>query len=181
MPCICAALSAELLIFTTHTRYWTVRSGFCLFDRRQAHFCATMKATLLLTLTWLLSGPSIAQGDALCELTVKVENIKDLKGRLKLAVYDQDAQFLKTALTWADQEIKEHTVSYTFKGLKKGTYAVSIFQDENENGKLDANFFGIPSEPYAFSNNARGMFGPPSFEDCQFEVIGGLQEITIRL
>ena len=70
---------------------------------------------------------------------------------------------------------------FTFEGLESGMYAVSLFHDENDNGKLDANFMGIPREPYAFSNNAKGFFGPPTFQDCQFEVVQGTKEIVISL
>jgi uncharacterized protein (DUF2141 family) len=41
--------------------------------------------------------------------------------------------------------------------------------DANDNGKLDRNFMGIPSEGYGFSNNA-GEFGPASFADAAFDV-----------
>jgi len=116
-----------------------------------------------------------------CRLVVKVENIKKIQGNLKLGVYDHQDKFLKTAVTWGDKEIVDNTVIFEFEGLKTGMYAVSIFHDENGNGKLDANFIGIPSEPYAFSNNAKGMFGPPSFDDCKFSLSGERKEITISL
>jgi len=41
-----------------------------------------------------------------------------------------------------------------------GKYAVSVFHDENSNGKLDTNFLGIPREGVGASNNAKGHFGP---------------------
>ena len=52
--------------------------------------------------------------------------------------------------------------------------------DENGNGELDANFVGIPREPWAFSNNARGNFGPPTWEDTKFELNGQATQ-TIEL
>jgi uncharacterized protein (DUF2141 family) len=33
---------------------------------------------------------------------------------------------------------------------------------------LDKNFFGVPKEGYGFSNNARGLLGPPDFDDVVF-------------
>ena len=45
-----------------------------------------------------------------------------------------------------------------------------MFVDENDNGKLDANAIGMPIEPYAFSNDASGSFGPPSFAQAKFVV-----------
>ncbi|SNS76416.1 Uncharacterized conserved protein, DUF2141 family [Ekhidna lutea] len=129
--------------------------------------------------TSVIAVAAIAQNP--CELIVKVKNIKEIKGSLKIAIYDHEAHFLSKEIMSDGKSIEENEMKFTFKGLGKGIYAISIYQDENDNGKLDANFMGIPSEPYAFSNNAKGMFGPPSFEDCQFEVIGGTQEIIISL
>jgi uncharacterized protein (DUF2141 family) len=41
---------------------------------------------------------------------------------------------------------------------------------------------GIPKERYGFSNNARGRFGPASYEDCKFNVKGNnvIQELTVK-
>ncbi|MEM0939496.1 MAG: DUF2141 domain-containing protein [Bacteroidota bacterium] len=129
---------------------------------------------LLLFFSHLLT----AQNES-CHLIIKVKNIKRVKGKLKLGVYNHNEAFLKDAVIWGDITISDTTAEYVFEGLDKGTYAVSIFQDENDNGELDSNFMGIPSEPYAFSNNAKGKFGPPSFEDCKFEVSRKRKEIVI--
>ena len=114
------------------------------------------------------------------ELVVKVHNIKHFKGSLKYALYDDSEKFLKEAFTSGGAAIEDHTIVFKVGGLKDGTYAVSIFHDENDNGELDANWIGIPSEPYAFSNNAKGKFGPPDFDACQFE-LNESTEITIEL
>jgi len=121
-----------------------------------------------------------AEQDNSYDLIVKVHNIKKIKGSLKYAVYNDDENFLKEAFAFGGTDIIDNTIFFKVDGLKKGTYAVSIFHDENDNGELDANFMGIPSEPYAFSNNAKGMFGPPSFKDCRFELKESTQ-ISIEL
>ena len=140
-----------------------------------------MKTITTFLLLILLFGVAYAQEEGDLQLVVKVENIKDLKGKMKFAIYDESDQFLKEAIDWGDTDILDHSVEFTFKGLKEGIYAVSIFQDENDNGELDSNFIGIPKEPYAFSNNAKGTFGPPSFEDCHFQLVDDNKEIIIRL
>ena len=53
--------------------------------------------------------------------------------------------------------------------IPPGTYAVKLYIDENENGKLDTNFFGIPKEQYGFSNNTKA-FGIPKFEAAAFAI-----------
>lgn len=98
-----------------------------------------------------------------------------------IAVFDHADHFLSKEIMSEGRLIESNSIEFSFKGLGKGIYAVSIYQDENSNGKLDTNLLGIPTEPYAFSNNATGVFGPPSFEQCQFEILGGSQEIHISL
>jgi uncharacterized protein (DUF2141 family) len=52
--------------------------------------------------------------------------------------------------------------------LEYGYYAIKIFHDENNNGKIDLNFLGIPTEDYGYSNNVSGWFGPPKWEKTRF-------------
>ena len=49
-----------------------------------------------------------------------------------------------------------------------GTYAIKAYHDRNGNGRLDTGAFGAPVEPYGFSNDARGTFGPPPFTAATF-------------
>lgn len=65
--------------------------------------------------------------------------------------------------------------------LPKGNYAVAVFLDSNKNGKLDKNFIGKPTELYGFSNDARGMFGPPGYAKSVFSIGDGLTTQTIHL
>lgn len=49
--------------------------------------------------------------------------------------------------------------------IPPGTYAIKLHIDENENGKLDTNFIGIPKEQYGISNNALFLdFDAASFD-----------------
>ena len=71
--------------------------------------------------------------------------------------------------------------TYEIDVIPPGTYAVALFQDLNGNGKLDANFFGIPKEPYAFSNDEKPVLSAPSFEKCQFQFQQDNQVVSIHL
>lgn len=109
---------------------------------------------------------------------VEVNNIKD-EGEIHLAIYDDVNVFendngekggaAEGITQGIIKKVKTGSVTYTFE-LPKGTYAIGIFVDTNYNNKLDRNLFGIPKEQFGFSNNAKGKFGPPSFEDALFEV-----------
>jgi hypothetical protein len=47
--------------------------------------------------------------------------------------------------------------------------SVVVYHDVNQNKICDKNFFGVPTEGYAFSNNVRPNLSVPSFEDCCFK------------
>jgi uncharacterized protein (DUF2141 family) len=57
---------------------------------------------------------------------------------------------------------------------------VVVVHDENANGKLDTGWLGFGGESYAYSNDARPLFGRPSFDEAKFGV-GTATRITISL
>ena len=73
-------------------------------------------------------------------------------------------------------------VSEQIAGLAPGRYAIKAFHDLDDDGAMDANPFGLPTEPYAISNNARGAMGPARWADAAFEVDadGTVHTITLR-
>lgn len=108
------------------------------------------------------------------ELQVYITGLDNNQGNIMVAVYDNKATFLKeegriaTAILPAANAQKSRVVT-TFKNFKLGnTYAIAAYHDTNSNKKLDTGLFGIPIEGYGFSNNARGFFGPPSFDKAAF-------------
>lgn len=64
--------------------------------------------------------------------------------------------------------------------LPDGDYGLKVFHDVNGNGKMDVNPFGMPIEPYAFSNNAIGNMGPAGWDRAKFTVAGETAQ-TIKL
>ena len=104
---------------------------------------------------------------------LEVQNIKPSKGSIKVAIFGTEETFLVD-----DKAIQGHSVAttnsdkliITLKDLPFGTYAIAIYQDLNDNDNLDTNLFGVPKEPYGFSNNARSKWGPPKYEIAKFEL-----------
>jgi uncharacterized protein (DUF2141 family) len=113
-------------------------------------------------LMWLIASTLNAQN----KLTVVVDGIEQIKGHLMIAVYDKEGKQIDAKM----EKIENETVTLQFDNIASGEYAVSVFQDENDNRKLDTGLFGIPKEKYGFSNNVRGKTGPPSFEERLFKV-----------
>lgn len=122
--------------------------------------------TLVIFLTMMLQGAAqllVAQ-----TLTIEVRDIEKVEGQLYVAIYHSEETFMKKPLAAFRVEVKDKVASLPCTGLPAGTYAVSLFQDENGNGKLDTGAFGIPTEKFAFSNDAEGIMGPPTYKKCSF-------------
>ncbi|NRD23932.1 DUF2141 domain-containing protein [Winogradskyella litoriviva] len=113
-------------------------------------------------------------------ITVKVEDANSNDGKMFIALYNTETGFLKQSYKGEISAITNKSCKVLFKDIPKGVYAVSIFHDENDNGKMDTNFFGIPSEDYGCSNDATGFMGPPKWEDAKFE-LNKNKSITISL
>jgi uncharacterized protein (DUF2141 family) len=105
------------------------------------------------------------------DLTVEVLNPKLLQGSINAAVYASADSWLKDAQALGAQRapVAEKTV-IVYRNLPAGSYAVSLFHDENGNGKLDRNVVGLPTERYGFSRDARASMGPPAFADAVFDL-----------
>jgi uncharacterized protein (DUF2141 family) len=103
-------------------------------------------------------------------LTVSVSGLKNDTGVLKVGLYNSEGTFLKIPYKSIPSQIKGNAATVVFEGIPKGEYAISSYQDENSNGKLDRNEMGIPSEGVACSNNAIGFMGPPRYQDAKFNI-----------
>ena len=78
-------------------------------------------------------------------------------------------------------QIRGKDASFDFSDIKPGKYAIAVIHDENHNGELDKNFFGIPKEGYGFSSDAKVTMSAPSFSDAEFHYDGGDLQMTIYL
>ena len=81
----------------------------------------------------------------------------------------------------AKSKIENGQAVCMFADVVPGDYAVSVFHDENLNGKLDRNFIGMPKEGVGASNDATGHFGPPKFDDARFSYKGGRSVLAIHV
>jgi len=140
-----------------------------------------MKNIFFILLFFIGSQYTTSQENEEITLRIEVSVTKYNKGKVLLALYDHKDHYMKKSCMSSTEKVKNNKVTIVFEGLKKGEYAFSLFHDVNDNGKLDNNFFGIPKEPYAFSNQQKGRFGPPKFDKVKFTVNENThQKITIK-
>ena len=124
---------------------------------------------------------SIALNATAGDLAVEVRGIAQAKGDVLIAVYDKSDTWLKKSLRQVKVTAQKGSVTTLFKDLPEGDYSISLFHDENVNGRMDSNPMGIPLEAYGFSNDASGNFGPASFEDAKFNLPAGGVSVVINL
>jgi uncharacterized protein (DUF2141 family) len=122
-----------------------------------------------------VNGTASAADSPTATLTVTFHGLKTADGSVRLALDGDKAAFdgKSAPAGQASIAIKDGKATAVFANLAPGTYAVRAFHDRNGDGALNLNPFGIPTEPYAFSNDARGMAGPPSWSAAAFEVRAG--------
>lgn len=126
----------------------------------------------------LLATTSLVQA---ADLSVRVDNVQAEGGRVMLAVYDKAGDFLKHPVREQDAPAASGSATLVLKDLAPGEYGIAVYHDTNANGKLDTNPMGIPIEPIAFSNNALGHMGPPSYELVKFTVPADGTAIEVKL
>ena len=113
---------------------------------------------------------------------VAIDGFRTDKGQAICSLYSSAEGFPKNsgaAIAHSKSLIANRHADCEFPGIQPGTYAISVFHDENSNGKLDTNFLGIPREGVGASNNAKGHFGPPKFPDASVGYSGGHMDLRI--
>lgn len=122
-------------------------------------------------------------GAQAADLTISLNDVRSDQGTLMLSVIRNEAQMSGAEPSPTSMMLSPNTtgVTVTLHDVEPGTYGVQVMHDVNGNGELDANMLGIPKEPWAFSNNAKGKFGPAKWKDVQFTIDGDSVEQDISL
>ncbi len=137
-----------------------------------------MKNLVALSLFGLLAGTASA-----ADLTVTVTGLAGDAGTVRAAIYADAASFASQQNPVAALILKPHDrqVRVTVGDLPPGRYAVAVFHDVNDNGKLDANLLSMPTEPFGFSRDAVGNFGPPSFDQAAIDLAAQGAAVAVKV
>jgi uncharacterized protein (DUF2141 family) len=119
----------------------------------------------------LLLAATASQAAQAATLEIEVEGLSSREGQLLVAVYDSAEGWMKKPVRGLRQSAAgDGPVRLRIDNLPEGQYAITLLHDANGNGRMDSNVMGMPTEPYGFSNNAAGSFGPPKFEAARFQL-----------
>lgn len=110
--------------------------------------------------------------DTLSNVIINLSGMQNTNGKINVALYNSSSTFNNP-----NQACRElfldcigPTMTITIDSLIQGEYAFAIFHDENNNQQIDQNLLSIPTEGFAFSNNAMGTFGPPNWTQAKFSI-----------
>ncbi len=117
------------------------------------------------------------------DLTIHVDEIRNDHGRVYVTLFNSASTWLDGKLSTQDDSVPAHPgqVSVTFHDVAPGRYAAVVFHDENGNTVMDYDLIGLPTEGFAFSNQARPFLSAPSFDRCAFEMGGQNAQISIKM
>lgn len=113
-------------------------------------------------------------------LTIDITNIKDYKGNMYTCLVADEESYLGNCENGKRTPVDSSQLIVTFQNIPLGTYCVTIFHDVDGDGRMRRKIFGLPAEPYGFSNNPKTTFGPPKYEKCSF-LIKSDTVITVKL
>ena len=129
-----------------------------------------MKSKILSSLFILISVITYSQSS---EIVINIIGLRSDKGKCLLYLYNNKKGFPNDAgkaIISARGDILNGKSTIVLKDIADGEYAIGVIHDENGNGRMDTNFLGMPKEGVGVSNNAKGHFGSPSYEDSKFHL-----------
>jgi uncharacterized protein (DUF2141 family) len=128
-----------------------------------------MKKTLIM-INLMLIGMTLNAQRGEVEVTV-TDVIAEWGGSVKITLFETRG-FPKDgeAVISENVLVRDIIATHKFVNVPVGEYAIAVFQDLNGDGVLNRDIYRRPTEPYAFSNNVFGRFGPPKFTQVSFSV-----------
>ncbi len=130
--------------------------------------------------------PAITFAQSSCPgIHVKILGIRNSAGTVACALFKGPdgfpTEYMHSATNIMMMKVQDKQARCDFADIPPGTYALAVIHDENKNGKLEANWVGVPTEGYGFSNDAKALMSAPSFDAASFPYNGRDLELTISL
>ena len=120
------------------------------------------------------------------KIIIEIENFKNDKGVVRSQLFNKDqANYFPTkselAFTRLVGTIHGFRARLIYNDLPFGVYAIAFHHDEDNDGKMNRNFLGIPTEGYGFSNNPKIYTGPPTFDESKIILQNDVLTIKVKM
>jgi uncharacterized protein (DUF2141 family) len=141
--------------------------------------CARLTSILLFVVIARTASP---QKESEAAIRAHIEGLHSDRGQVVCALFSVASDFPKRidrAFARTTGQIVARHASCEFLNVPAGIYAISVFHDENLNGRLDTNWLGIPREGVGASNNPKPRMGPPKFAAAEFQYSGASMDVAI--
>ena len=139
-----------------------------------------------LTLPALLCAGIALADDGDCSLDVRITGLEHDNGQIMVSLFNQAEGFpgkgQEAAMETLTTTPENGEAAVRFESLPCGEYAIAAHHDEDGDGKMKTVYGTIPLEGVGISNDAKGVMGPPKFEDAKFDLApeSGQVEIIVR-
>ena len=140
-------------------------------------FIGALAAVILISAAPAFSGEGLrvggtvqypAAGDVYIQLQTRTENEAEQQAKFRMIV------------PVGPDEAGPDEKPFVFENVPPGSYAISAFQDENDNSELDSGIFG-PKEPWGTHRFARPAMRGPNWDEMVFDVQGDVDDIILKL
>ncbi|TCT08634.1 DUF2141 domain-containing protein [Paralcaligenes ureilyticus] len=134
---------------------------------------------LLLLLIW-------QSGAFAATLAINISGVRDTQGKVAVALFSSAAGFPKDDSKAIRRimlpiDAASHSARIVLSDIVPGSYAIAAFHDDNNSGKLETNFFGVPKKGYGFSNNPKPRMRPATYDEARFVVPAAGASVSIQL
>lgn len=116
-------------------------------------------------------------------LLIRFTGLRNNEGQIAIGITSQAEGWPRAPeheYAWEKKGASDGVLEVSVTGLKPGTYAVTVLDDENSNLEMDMTL-GIPREGWGFSGNPPFRLSVPRFGECAFRLDPGGSTITIEL
>ncbi|MFO0433450.1 MAG: DUF2141 domain-containing protein [bacterium] len=137
-----------------------------------------MKQVLLIASS--VAASALSHSASAADVTVQLTDVRPGGGQIRAVLCVAGEDFPNSCKRTNVTPAMAGTTQVVFKDVAPGSYAFAAYRDANGNGKLDL-AGGIPKESIAFSNNAMGRQGVPSFSASVFQVGQTGAQLTIKM
>lgn len=114
------------------------------------------------------------------DLVLEFENLKSEKGKILILLFSSEDGFPEDAGKSRYSANIDPTKSHVIKNIPYGKYALAMVHDEDNNGKMNLNFFGIPKEGYSFSNSKGHGLERPNYKKAEFQHKDTATRVKVR-